>query len=114
MSSSNELLLKIKKINTDFISYLTEIKNLKSSVDDSVNVYTTFFKNLEPIIHKYNDLYDYNAIQTLIKEISLFNREINDEIYKNCSHEFETMEVDVDVERTISVTLCKVCELEKL
>jgi hypothetical protein len=111
MSSSLELILKIKTLNTVFISYLNDIKNLKSSIDGPLNIYTSLFKDLQPIINKYNDMYDDESIDILLQELDKFNQCVNDALYINCSHDFISTDVDVDPEKTINITYCKKCKL---
>lgn len=97
--SSVEILLEIKKINTNFHEYLMDILDKNAKLKDKYANHNSY------IIDEYS-----NNI-TFIKEfVERFLTDINDKIDTSCVHDLEEDDIDITPDLSKRIIYCKKCE----
>jgi len=125
-----ELLKKLKIISEDYLSFFLSMKNacddVKSDYDDiQVSEHKTVFNLKEDETNKEKD----EEKNDIIAELSLFHlyfNEMNFNIQMNnakhinnsiisrlkelCNHEIVEDDIDIDIDRTMKIKYCRICE----
>ena len=80
------------------IDSIKEIKGISSQNYEIINDFKSISKNIN-----YSE----------INKINLIMDKISNTLYDKCNHEWETDIIDINIERTMQIEYCKICESTK-
>jgi len=78
---------------------------MRKSAEDEINVYS----DMEPLIQGIDDVF----INEIILKLQKHLQQINKKIMETCCHNYVDDYIDVDVEQSMPITYCTICEHTK-
>ena len=104
------LLLKIKNINTNILTYLKYANQEMAEINEFINTYDyEYSPEIEILIKKYTQLIQAQNI----KEATPLQIEIDAHIYSVCQHEFIEDYIDITPDTSKKIKYCVYCELNE-
>ena len=97
---SNQCVLFLDELQMNRIKIIQDIKNNENN----------FFEKNPEIISQFNALFDPTIFKS---KILAFSEEIEDTVDSYCCHEYIEDLIDVEYDKSIRVTYCRLCELTK-
>ena len=111
MNNSIEFFFELKKTNKKIIQLIEEEINLYNETMGFISDTCEYNYITMDFINYYNNLSE-KCVAKLdqIKEIT---KELDNDIYKLCEHNFVTDTIDIDPEKTKTICYCTICEYTK-
>jgi hypothetical protein len=97
---SNQCVLFLDELQMNRIKIIQDIKNNENN----------FFEKNPEIIFQFNALFDPTIFKS---KILAFSKEIEDTVDSYCCHEYIEDLIDIEYDKSIRVTYCRLCELTK-
>ena len=111
-----KILKEMQELSKKMSFCLHNIQNDKTNIlRKVVSLNNTYFtKNVE-ILDKFNKLFNSNILDVLLNASIEFSEYTNEKIIKNCCpHEYIDDLIDIDVDRSLKISYCHVCEVTKI
>lgn len=111
-----KILKEMQELSKNMSFCLNNIQNDKTNILRKVVLLnnTYFTKNVE-ILDKFNKLFNSNILDVLLNASIEFSEYTNEKIINNCCpHEYIDDLIDIDVDRSLKITYCIICEVTKI
>ena len=111
-----KILKEMQELSKNMSFCLHNIQNDKTNILRKVVALnnTYFTKNVE-ILEKFNKLFNSNILDVLLNASLEFSEYTNEKIISNCCpHEYIDDLIDIDVDRSLKITYCHICEVTKI
>ena len=111
-----KIIKEMQELSKKMSFCLHNIQNDKTNILRKViSLNNTYFtKNLE-ILEKFNKLFNNNILDVLLNASIEFSEYTNEKIINNCCpHEYIDDLIDIDVDRSLTITYCHICEVTKI
>lgn len=111
-----KILKEMQELSKKMTFCLYNIQNDKTNIFQRIiSLNNTYFtKNVE-IIEKFNRLFNSSIIDVLLYTFIEFSEYTNEKIINNCCpHEYIDDLIDIDVDRSLKITYCRICEVTKI
>ena len=115
MVDEKNILIHINETVYNFLLTLYDSKSsileIKADVHDLKNNY--FIEDKDNIYGKFIKFFDDEAINNLIQDLQQFHQTITNKIDNCCNHEWVDDLIDLNCEKSMSFTYCKICEISQ-
>jgi len=105
---SVEKLIKIKKLNENFIFLFKNLIDGSSNVDDDI------YNSFNCILHEYGidqeTFINLKLLKINYEYLILIQTHINKKIIDQCKHEFIEDDIDLTPDDSMKIIYCKICE----
>ena len=111
-----KILKEMQELSKTMSFILHNIQNDKTNIlRKVVSLNNTYFtKNVE-ILEKFDKLFNSNILDVLLNASIEFSEYINEKKNNNCCpHEYIDDLIDIDVDRSLKITYCHICEVTKI
>ena len=111
-----KIIKEMQELSKKMSFCLHNIQNDKTNILRKViSLNNTYFtKNLE-ILEKFNKLFNNNILDVLLNASIEFSEYTNEKIINNCCpHEYIDDLIDIDVDRSLTITYCHICEVTNI
>lgn len=97
-------------------NFLKNIQNVKNKILKKITeLDNNYFTKNSELLSRFNHLFDKLTTNDLIDETIDFTNYANDILLTSChNHEYIDDLIDIDVDRSLKVTYCRICEVTKM
>jgi hypothetical protein len=111
-----EIINEMLELTQSIGNFLQNIQNVKNKIlKKIIEIDNNYFTKKSELLSKFNHLFDKLTTNELIDETIDFTNYANDILLTSChNHEYIDDLIDIDVDRSLKVTYCKICEVTKM
>ncbi len=111
-----EIVNEIQEMTQSISFFLQNIQTVKNKIlKKIIEIDNNYFTKNSELLSKFNHLFDKLTTNDVIDETIDFTNYTNNILLTSChNHEYIDDLIDIDVDRSLKVTYCRICEVTKM
>jgi hypothetical protein len=115
-NSEQIIMHKINELNNLFLTtiefILEETKNIETDISN-ISIDNNYFTEHHEVVTEFHNLFNFHSLHKFKCKLSQYYDIINNIKINECDHEWIDDYIDINCEKSMSITYCKKCETSK-